>query len=86
MTLEQIEVVLRGMERIRHRLFKVSQATSRKRTPGRVKVINNGDDLSSWFAHDLESAKAIGVSLTTLSDAARDQIDKMLRTWDNAPT
>ncbi len=71
-----------GLERIRHRLYKVERATGRKKTPGRAEQITKADDLSGWDATALRMARAVGVELSIIAMRARAAVNVKLDAWD----
>jgi hypothetical protein len=68
--------------RAHERLVAVEIATRRERTPGRVQILEDGDDLSSIDAHDIESASdQLGINLCEVFGRVRATISRHLVAW-----
>ena len=69
------------LDRIYRRLLEVETATGRKKTPGRLAQLYDGDDLSGWDSADHDAAQCCGVHLTDVINRAHRAIDEMLKEW-----
>lgn len=78
-TSDAVATAIIGLSRIHGALYTAEQALRRRRTPGRVKSIQDAQDsIAGWDAHQLEVAASIGVNLSRIANEASASIFRLI--------